>query len=162
MLTDTWLLMTHGLSAPAPATVPPWPCLLSSCHPFWQPRASAAGHRSPVKGPLVRPAVARERSRGPWKEREPSSTDGQGAHSHLRGVGTAPGLRPQGIRKTEKRSLLVQAQRRSQGLLGEWLWTERKVEKSREVDLAALFWVMTVKLKNMDPIVQISGFLSYF
>lgn len=79
----------------------------------------------------------------------------------LRG-GSVPGLQPLGIRKTEKRSLPAPTQSRSRGLKGAWVWTEGTVEKNREVALAALFWIMTVKLKNMGPTVQIGGFLSYF
>lgn len=44
------------------------------------------------KCPLVRPAVARERSRGSWNEREPSGwgRGSQGGHSRIRAVGSAP------------------------------------------------------------------------
>ena len=37
-----------------------------------------------MKGPLVHPAEASERSRGLQSEREPSSPSGQGTHSHIR------------------------------------------------------------------------------
>ena len=37
-----------------------------------------------MTGPLVHPAVARERNRGLQSEREPSSPSGQGTHSHIR------------------------------------------------------------------------------
>lgn len=42
--------------------------------------------------------------------------------------------------------------------MSEWLWREGQVEKIREVAPVALFWVVTMKPKNLDPSVQIGSF----
>lgn len=38
----------------------------------------------------------------------------------------------------------------------------KKADKNREVVLVALFWVVRVKLKDMDPVAQISSFPNLF